>query len=295
MKKKTTPRTTRQPLGERSVNVPSNVVPIKGKQQKKDKNDDAIVAFVSFSGHVTGCFFVRLVEYLSRMARLTQLTFAVQIVEKKDSKVHLAIKDERTGAYSYKERKSHVAFDPSRHRLEFKSNVSSNAQNDEEPGHQGSDTDQVEISVPSTKRAKLKDETNVIRKRKEQVRDDKESLREIEQSTNKRSKRTTTTTKRSYKDNNESSEDEDKEESDFEQAPKNKKVKQVAIKKLPSQQVSKKRKHDTARHDDIPSTGPESDEESPHRSASKKAAYDPFATAAWEEGGDWRSAGAIDY
>ena len=65
MKKKTTPRTTRQPLSERSVNVPSNVVPIKGKQQKRDKNDDTIVAFVSFSGHVTGCFFVRLVEYLS--------------------------------------------------------------------------------------------------------------------------------------------------------------------------------------------------------------------------------------
>jgi len=256
MKKKTTPRTTRQPLGERSVNVPSNVVPIKGKQQKRDKNDDTIVAF---------------------------------IVEKKDSKVHLAIKDERTGAYSYKERKSHIAFDPSRHRLEFKSNVSSNAQNDEEPGHQDSDTDQVEISVPSTKRAKLKNEKFFIRKRKEQVRDDKESLREIEQSTNKRSKRTTTTTKRSYKENNESSEDEDKEESDFEQAPKNKRV------KLPSQQVSKKRKHETARHDDIASTGPESDDESPHRSASKKGAYDPFATAAWEEGGDWRSAGAIDY
>ena len=58
------------------------------------------------------------------------------------------------------------------------------------------------------------------------------------------------------------------------------------------------KQHQSSKYDnDTNSTASNSIDESPKARTPlpRKVVFDPFAKAAWEEGGDWRSSGAIDY
>ena len=264
----------------------------------------------------------------------------VQIVEKKGRKGNLypAIKNERTGGYSYQPtgRNTPISFDPSRHRLEFKtpafaksvSEVLIAAEDDSQCDNEEnfpkrtkttksvqtkaankrmrleSDEDDHVRDSPSddepetTKRAKASKPIKAVakpsKKAAKAVTDD--SVTEKEDKRMQRSKRTKTT-KNSYKEDDESNADHDESDFEQEQRPRKKKVKTgPATKNTTKHTQAKKKRKKSTNDDDTVNTADESDIESPvARSSAKKAVYDPFVTASWEEGGDWRSEGAIDY
>ena len=319
---------SRQPLGERSMNLPSAATT---KGQKKDKIQESgsvIAAFVSSP----------LLRWMfARRQSESHMTWLFKIVEKKDRKgiLYPAIKNDRTGCYSYQPtgRKAPICFDPSRHRLEFETTSFAKSVNKvliaEEGGSESdkeenlpnrkrttnsvhneaankhlrleSDEDDDERNSPesddepeTTERAKSSKPTKAVAKptKKAAKATTEDSVTEKEYKRMKRPKRNQTT-KNSYKEEDESNADHD--ESDFEEEQRSRKKKSKTVPATTKSQVKKKRKKPT-NDDDTVNTTDDSDMESQvARPSAKKSVYDPFVTASWEEGGDWRSEGAIDY